>query len=80
MSAGDAAAWQHLSTFRYHQRKGVTPVTVIRDMQLIAAGAADAVTAVVVDMRADGASWSEIGDALGVSRQAAQQRYRTVTE
>lgn len=78
-SRGDAAAWQHLSTFRFHQRRGVLPVTVIQDMQLMRTAADDAIRAVVTDMRADGASWSEIGDALGVTRQAAQQRYRTVT-
>lgn len=31
-------------------------------------------------MRADGASWSTIGTALGMSRQAAQQRYRGIAE
>jgi hypothetical protein len=29
----------------------------------------------VVDMRGEGATWQEVGDALGVTRQAAQQRY-----
>lgn len=77
---GDAAAWQHLSTFRFHQRRAVLPINVIRDALLMRAAADDAITEVVRDMRADGASWSEIGDALGVTRQAAQQRYRTVTK
>lgn len=80
MTAGDQAAWDHLALFRFHQNRGVVPVNVIRDMLLMRAGADDAIRAVVSDMRADGASWSEIGDALGVTRQAAQQRYRTVTE
>lgn len=79
MSKADAAAWDHLAAFRWHQRRGLYPINVIRDMQLVRAAADDAIAAVVTDMRADGASWSEIGDALGVTRQAAQQRYRTVT-
>jgi hypothetical protein len=35
---------------------------------------------IVDDMRADGWTWAEVGDALGVSAQAAHHRYRTVTE
>jgi hypothetical protein len=31
-------------------------------------------------MRASGASWSQIGTALDMSKQAAQQRYRSLTE
>ena len=30
--------------------------------------------------RLSGASWAEIGEALGVTRQAAQQRFRTVND
>jgi hypothetical protein len=30
---------------------------------------------VVADLRADGASWSEVGELLGVTRQAAWERY-----
>ncbi len=29
----------------------------------------------VADLRASGATWREVGEALGVSRSAAQQRY-----
>lgn len=35
----------------------------------------DAVTVAVVGLRSQGQSWQYIGDALGITRQAAQQRY-----
>lgn len=35
----------------------------------------DARTQAVTTMKAGGASWSEVGAALGLTRQAAQQRY-----
>jgi hypothetical protein len=41
----------------------------------VAALAEQAIVQVVEDMRAAGDSWARVGDALGVSRQAAQQRY-----
>lgn len=31
--------------------------------------------AIVTEARAEGRTWAEIGDALGTTRQAAQQRY-----
>jgi hypothetical protein len=37
--------------------------------------AAEAVLVLVKSSRMAGATWQEIGEALGVSRQAAQQRY-----
>jgi hypothetical protein len=43
----------------------------------IQAAADDVVRAVVQQARRDGATWQVIGDALGVSRQAAFQRYGT---
>lgn len=35
----------------------------------------DLITARVADARRYGASWSQIGGALGISKQAAQKRY-----
>ncbi|WP_217182594.1 hypothetical protein [Streptomyces sp. AC495_CC817] len=34
-----------------------------------------AITTAVVGLRSQGYSWAEVGDGLGISRQAAQQRY-----
>jgi hypothetical protein len=34
-----------------------------------------AIDAAVAGQRAQGFSWTEVGDGLGISRQAAQQRY-----
>ena len=34
----------------------------------------------VVQARATGASWTDIGDALGISRQAAWERFATTRE
>ena len=34
-------------------------------------------TTAVLDARALGATWEQIGDALGLTKQAAQQRYRS---
>ena len=39
------------------------------------AAAEAAVALAVSDARAEGWTWQQIGDVLGVSRQAAQQRY-----
>lgn len=54
-----------------------------RDAQLEAAGrlrrAAEAMlTDLVVDARDAGATWADIGETLGVSTQAAHQKYRYV--
>ncbi len=37
------------------------------------------VTELVASARAEGATWAEVGEALGVSTQAAHQKYRWVT-
>ncbi len=41
----------------------------------VVALAEEAIERAVADMRGDGCSWAKIGVALGVSKQAAQQRY-----
>ncbi|MBB5069117.1 DUF3887 domain-containing protein [Saccharopolyspora gloriosae] len=46
----------------------------------IQAAADDVVRAVVQQARRDGATWQVVGDALGVSRQAAFQRYGKPTD
>lgn len=41
--------------------------------------AQDALEAEIVRLRQQGASWSDIGDALGVTRQSAWARFSAVT-
>ncbi len=45
----------------------------------VRARAEQVVTLKVVECRASGATWQQVGDALGVSMQAAQQRYGKTT-
>ena len=54
--------------------EGVEPVRGLLSDRKAAAAAVDSE---VNRLRRLGASWSDIGDALGVSRQAARQRYLT---
>ena len=48
----------------------------IRDAQSKVGSAADQLHDAVSQARAEGASWAEIGKEMGVSRQAAQQRFK----
>lgn len=61
-------------------RLGYLPLSDVQDTTLadtshVARLAADAVRYQVEALRNVGASWATIGTALGISRQAAQQRY-----
>ncbi len=52
--------------------------TIVADLATLAAAAVDLAAEIadtVADARQAGASWTAIGAALAVSRQAAQQRY-----
>lgn len=48
---------------------------MIGSVRLVELAANQARQAIVDEARAEGRSWSEIGDALGTTRQAAQQRF-----
>ena len=50
----------------------------VREAAEAADTAGDALRQAVADARANGESWGTIGMVLGVSRQAAQQRFRDV--
>lgn len=54
------------------------PQNDVSDLILLAAvvdEAQSAMAAAVEQLRADGASWSQIGDALGMTKQAAEKRF-----
>ncbi|WFE37980.1 hypothetical protein [Micromonospora sp. WMMD998] len=50
-------------------------VEALRDLVAMSSVIDDAITDAVVSLRAFGYSWAEIGSRLGISRQAAQQRW-----
>jgi hypothetical protein len=55
-------------------------VATLTSLREAAGSLARAIEDQVRAMRASGASWSQIGTALDMSKQAAQQRYRSLTE
>lgn len=57
------------------RRQLVADVMVLRGRVELRDRAELLVTTSVRGLRADGVSWATLGEALGVSRQAAQQRY-----
>ena len=59
----------------YARRVATGDVEALRDMVGLADQLDDAITEAVKGLRAHGYSWAEIGDRLGISRQAAQQRW-----
>ncbi|MFU8851111.1 hypothetical protein ACNAW0_09030 [Micromonospora sp. SL1-18] len=61
---------------RAHGRRVATgDVEALRDLVALSANLDDAIGEAVIGLRAFGYSWAEIGQRLGISRQAAQQRW-----
>ncbi|MFU8876449.1 hypothetical protein, partial [Micromonospora sp. SL4-19] len=61
---------------RAHGRRVATgDVEALRDLVALATNLDDAIGEAVIGLRAFGYSWAEIGARLGISRQAAQQRW-----
>ncbi|WBC02679.1 hypothetical protein [Micromonospora sp. WMMA1976] len=61
---------------RAHGRRVATgDVEALRDLVTLSADLDRAITDAVVGLRQFGYSWAEIGQRLGISRQAAQQRW-----
>lgn len=56
-------------------RAGENPLDLVRDAREIQSGADGLMAAAVQQARAAGRTWQDIGDALGVTRQAAFQKY-----
>jgi DNA-directed RNA polymerase specialized sigma24 family protein len=61
---------------RAHGRRVATgDVEALRDLVALSSAIDDAIGEAVIGLRAFGYSWSEIGQRLGISKQAAQQRW-----
>ncbi|MCO1618952.1 hypothetical protein M8C11_29955 [Micromonospora sp. CPM1] len=61
---------------RAHGRRvAAGDVEALRDLVALSANLDDAIGEAVVGLRAFGYSWAEIGTRLGISKQAAQQRW-----
>ncbi|OHV29932.1 hypothetical protein BBK14_34065, partial [Parafrankia soli] len=54
-----------------------SPAGLVEYAQRLVSDAQEVLAAAVVAARARGTTWEEIGEALGISRQAAQERFRT---
>ncbi|WBB65755.1 hypothetical protein [Micromonospora sp. WMMD812] len=61
---------------RAHGRRvAAGDVEALRDLVALSSSIDDAIGDAVMGLRAFGYSWSEIGQRLGISKQAAQQRW-----
>ncbi|MFF0350584.1 hypothetical protein ACFYP0_23085 [Micromonospora arida] len=61
---------------RAHGRRVATgDVEALRDLIALSSVIDDAIGEAVIGLRAFGYSWAEIGSRLGITRQAAQQRW-----
>jgi hypothetical protein len=59
----------------YARRVATGDVEALTDMVGLSALLDDAISDAVIGLRAHGYSWADIGHRLGISRQAAQQRW-----
>ena len=59
----------------YARRVATGDVEALAQMVTLAADVDQAIRAAVIGLRDHGYSWTEIGDRLGISRQAARQRW-----
>ncbi|MFC3386303.1 helix-turn-helix domain-containing protein [Couchioplanes azureus] len=59
----------------YARRVASGDVEALTDMVALSSVLDDAITDAVIGLRAHGYSWAEIAQRLGISRQAAQQRW-----
>jgi hypothetical protein len=61
---------------RAHGRRVATgDVEALRDLVALSTGIDTAITTAVTGLRSHGYSWAEIGNRLGITKQAAQQRW-----
>ena len=72
----DAFAGFARRIIRAHGRRVATgDVEALRDLIALSSVIDEAIGEAVIGLRAFGYSWAEIGSRLGISRQAAQQRW-----
>ena len=64
-----------LAQLRSYINGGSDWMTALNTVQYLEEFAAEARAGIVNQARAEGETWAEIGDALGTSRQNAQQRF-----
>lgn len=69
------AAWEHIGRFQLHQRRAPGPIAALRDLDVLEDAIEAARIAIVKDLRADGAGWDEIGEAVGMTASGARTRY-----
>jgi hypothetical protein len=63
----------------YARRVATGDVEALTDMVALSSVLDDAIAEAVTGLRSHGYSWAEIAQRLGISRQAAQQRWGTDT-
>lgn len=68
-------ARDHINGFRLYSARTRTAYTVLRDLHLLAFAIERMRRTIVMRLREEGASWREIGEALGVSESAARHQY-----
>jgi hypothetical protein len=56
-------------------RNGVTPILILHGLCVANREAERLIDIAVADCRREGRSWAEIGDAMGITRQAARRRF-----
>lgn len=76
MSA-ESAAFSHVLDFRWRQGDPAIsePEARLHDLRALQAALAEVVEIAIGDARAEDLTWAQIGDALGISPQAAVRRY-----
>jgi hypothetical protein len=68
-------ARDYINGFRLYSARTRTAYTVLRDLHLLGFAIERLRRNIVLQLRKEGASWREIGEALGVSDSAARHQY-----
>lgn len=78
----NSAAFDHALAFRWHQGDPSLAETEARlyDLGTLRSVLDEAIEMTVSDARAEGVTWSKLGDALGVTHQAVIKRYRRASD